>query len=77
MKKPPIDQVRFGDAVRKLRTRRDLSQEAFAVLAKCHRTYIGGVERGERNPTLTVILRIARALGCTPSELLKEMDKRD
>jgi len=77
VKKPPIDQVRFGDAVRRLRTRRDLSQEAFAVLAKCHRTYIGGVERGERNPTLTVILRIARALGCTASELLKEMDKRD
>ncbi|MBY0261771.1 MAG: helix-turn-helix transcriptional regulator [Phycisphaerales bacterium] len=77
MKKPPLDQTRFGDAVRRLRLRRGLSQETLASQAKCHRTYIGGVERGERNPTLTVILRIARALGCSPPELLEEMNRQE
>lgn len=61
---------KFGDAVRKLRKAAGLSQEALADLTKIHRTYIGGIERGERNPTLLMIYRIAEALGTPASTLL-------
>jgi transcriptional regulator with XRE-family HTH domain len=68
--------VAFGAAVRRLRSAQGLSQEQFADRAHVHRTFIGGIERGERNPTLTTIHRIARALGVTPSDLLTEAEKR-
>lgn len=64
--------VAFGKAVRRLREERGYSQEGFAFEVGIHRTYIGGIERGERNPTLTMIVRIAAALGVTPAELLGE-----
>ncbi len=48
----------------------NLSQEELADLANIHRTYIGGIERGERNPTLTMIVRLASALGVPPAKLL-------
>lgn len=53
----------FGDAVRKHRELLRLSQEELAARAVIDRTYISGVERGVRNPTLEVMQRIARALG--------------
>lgn len=62
---------KFGERVRKLRKAQGLSQEKLAHLAGLHRTYIGGIERGERNITLTNILRLAKALETSPSELLK------
>jgi transcriptional regulator with XRE-family HTH domain len=62
--------VEFGQVIRELRIARGYSQEAFADRAEVHRTYIGGIERGERNPTLTMIIRLAEALGVEPSELL-------
>jgi transcriptional regulator with XRE-family HTH domain len=62
----------FGEKVRKLRLSNDLSQEALADKANLHRTYIGGIERGERNPTLTTICRLAAALSVEPFELLKD-----
>ena len=65
----------FGAAVRRLRTRLDLSQEEFADRVKIHRTYIGGIERGERNPTLTMITRIAAALNVSAAQLLREAEK--
>jgi transcriptional regulator with XRE-family HTH domain len=49
----------------------NVSQEELADLADIHRTYIGGIERGERNPTLTMIVRLARALGVPPAKLLE------
>ncbi len=64
-------QERFGATVRRLRTEKGLSQEAFAAAVGIHRTYIGGIERGERNPTLTTIERIARALEVDPASLLR------
>ncbi|MBI5136480.1 MAG: helix-turn-helix transcriptional regulator [Nitrospirae bacterium] len=62
--------VEFGRVVRELRVARGYSQEAFADRVEIHRTYIGGIERGERNPTLTMIHRLADALGISPSRLL-------
>ena len=62
--------VEFGKRVRALREAQGHSQESFADVVEIHRTYIGGIERGERNPTLTMIHRIAKALGVKASELL-------
>jgi transcriptional regulator with XRE-family HTH domain len=61
----------FGRTVRAAREKAGLSQEELAQAAKLHRTYIGGIERGERNLSLINISRIARALSCTPGELLE------
>lgn len=61
----------FGHRVRNLRRDRGLSQEAFADKCSLDRTYIGGIERGERNVALRNIAAIARALGITISELTK------
>jgi transcriptional regulator with XRE-family HTH domain len=55
--------TKFGTRVRMLRTKKGLSQEAFADLCGLHRTYIGAIERGERNISLENIEKIARALG--------------
>ncbi|MDP2746441.1 helix-turn-helix domain-containing protein [Pseudomonas sp.] len=62
--------VAFGEAVRTLRVARGLSQEQFADTVGIHRTYIGGIERGERNPTLTTIQRIANSLAVPARDLL-------
>lgn len=60
----------FGLEVRRRRTKLGLTQEDFAAASGLHRTYISGIERGARNPTLEIILRISRALKCEPSEIL-------
>jgi transcriptional regulator with XRE-family HTH domain len=53
--------VRFGRAVRQKRHRLGVSQEAFADLCELDRTYIGGIERGERNVAIVNVEKIARA----------------
>jgi transcriptional regulator with XRE-family HTH domain len=65
----------FGRAVRRLREKRELSQEALAELAGIHRTYIGDVERGTRNIALVNMTLIAKALGVPLSRLISEMEK--
>ena len=60
----------FGAAVRVARLKLGLSQEDLADRAGVHRTYVGSIERGERNPSLVNILRLAKALGCSGEELL-------
>jgi transcriptional regulator with XRE-family HTH domain len=62
-------QKRFGQKVRELRLARNLSQEALAFKAGVHRTYLGGIERGERNPSLKNITNIAKALNVTLAQL--------
>jgi len=61
----------FGANVRRYREKRGWSQEDLAEKSGLHRTYISGVERGVRNPTLIIIDRLAKALGMQPSELLR------
>jgi len=59
----------FGKKVRELRQAKGLSQEELAFKVGVHRTYLGGIERGERNPSLKNIAAIAEALGISLSEL--------
>ena len=63
----------FGLRVRKLREALDWSQDQLAEQADLHRTYISGLERGERNVSALNILRLARALKTTPGKLLDDI----
>ncbi len=65
--------VRFGRAVRKRRQKLGVSQEEFADMCGLDRTYIGGIERGERNVSLMNIHRIARGLRISLSALFKDV----
>jgi transcriptional regulator with XRE-family HTH domain len=67
-------QRRLGHRLRAYRQRRGLSQEAFADVLGVHRTYMGGLERGERNLTLRSVERLAERLGVEPSDLLCSAD---
>ncbi len=63
--------MKFGDRVRKFRREKGLSQEQLSFKANLHRTYIGMVERAEKNITLVNIEKIANALGVSLNELMK------
>ena len=63
--------IKFGKRVRALRLERGLSQDAFAMKAHIHRTYIGHIERGESNITLLNIKKIADTLCVDLSELMR------
>lgn len=65
----------LGRAIRRLRSKAGHSQEGFAHAVGLHRTYIGSVERGERNISLDNIERLARHCGLTVSRLLREAEK--
>jgi transcriptional regulator with XRE-family HTH domain len=65
----------FGQAVRQLREKRALSQERLGQLSHLHRNYIGGLERGELNPTLKTIQKLAAALELRPSQLLARAEQ--
>lgn len=64
-------QLVLAENLRRLRSERGLSQEAFANVSGIHRTYVGGIERGERNVTLETIARIAKAFDVEPADLLR------
>jgi transcriptional regulator with XRE-family HTH domain len=69
-----VRHVAWGRAIRQLRAERRLSQEALAHLADLDRTYVSGIERGERNPSLTNILRLTDALNVRVSELARRAE---
>lgn len=62
--------IRFGERVRTERMRRSLSQEELGERAGVHRTYVGMIERGEKNITLLNIEKLSRALGIRVSSLV-------
>ena len=66
----------FGAEVRRRRTELGLSQEELAERSGLHRTYIGSVERGERNISLLNIVELATALGCDPASLVAGIPSR-
>jgi len=63
------DKIRFGQKIRELRLAKGWTQEELTAHTGLHSTYIGGVERGERNLGFDNILKLARALGEHPSAL--------
>lgn len=66
--------ARIGNRLRLLRLEAGISQEELAARAELHRTYVGGIERGERNVAVVNLVRLAKALGVSASELLHEVD---
>lgn len=60
----------LGRNVQRLRLARGWSQEELADEAEVHRTYVSGVERGVRNPTIVILAKLAKALGVPPGDLL-------
>lgn len=66
----------FGRILQELRTERGLSQEKLGFESDYHRTYISQLERGQKNPSLKAIFRLAEALGITPSEMIRRIESR-
>lgn len=63
-------QQRVGRNIRKFREEKELSQEQLAFETGMHRTYISGIERGIRNPTIVILERLAEKLEVSPADLL-------
>ena len=68
---------RFGKRIKELRQSLNLSQEALAERADVHRTYVGMIERGEKNITLSNIDKFSKALGVKMSELFDGIDEHN
>lgn len=64
----------FGAAVRSLRVQTGLAQDEFALIANVDRSYYGKLERGERQPSLALLLRIASALGLSGAALVGQVE---
>lgn len=62
---------RFGENLRRIRKAKGLSQEGLALAVGIDRSYVGGIERGERNPSLQAILLLAETLNVSPGEFFK------
>lgn len=71
---PPMPNIlnTIGQNIKRLRTASGMSQEAVAERSGMHRTYIGGIERGERNVSALNLEKIAKVLDVAPDELLKQ-----
>jgi DNA-binding XRE family transcriptional regulator len=70
----PVVAQAFGAAVRSVRTRLGVAQEALALQAKVERSHLGKIERGEHMPTLVLVLKIARALQVSSADLMVETE---
>ena len=67
----------FGSNVRRIREQYGLSQDHLADESGLHRTYISGIERGIRNPTLSVVAKVSQALNVAPEVLLAFLIEQD
>jgi transcriptional regulator with XRE-family HTH domain len=65
----------FGEVVRRMRRAQGVSQEAFAAKAGIDRAYMGSIERGLRNPSLTIIYRVAVGLELPMAEVVSEVER--
>ncbi|OHA01428.1 MAG: hypothetical protein A3C12_03005 [Candidatus Sungbacteria bacterium RIFCSPHIGHO2_02_FULL_49_20] len=63
--------LQFGKKLREVRLKKKLSQGDIARILGLHRSYISGLERGRRNPSLMTVHKVAKALGVSTNELLK------
>lgn len=70
----PISSHAFGLAVRQLRLKKGVSQEMLASIASVDRSFMGRIERGEATPTLTLMLKIARALEVSGTTLMGQTE---
>jgi transcriptional regulator with XRE-family HTH domain len=68
-------EAKFGDLLRELREKKGLTQEELGTDAELDRTYISLLERGLRQPTLHTIFNLAKALGVTPSSIIKRLEE--
>lgn len=67
-------ELAFGREIKKARKAVQKSQETLAFDAEVHRTYVSLIERGQKSPSLSVIVRLAKALNVRPSELLQRTE---
>lgn len=70
-----IAESHFGQEVKRLRSSCGISQEELSFLANIHTSHVSKLERGVTSPTLGVIMKIAKALGMTGSELLRVVEE--
>jgi transcriptional regulator with XRE-family HTH domain len=68
--------AKVGEKVRALRLERSMTQEQLAFDADIDLTYLGGIERGKRNPSLLVMVRLATSLNVTPADILSDLAAR-
>lgn len=68
-------QVALGASLREFRLAQGLSQEALGLESGLDRTYVGGIERGERNPSYQSLLSLTRALGVSASEVIARAEQ--
>ncbi len=66
-----------GERIKKYRIHKGITQEKLAEMAGCHPTYIGQIERGEKNPTVESVYKITQALGISLSELFRYIDSTE
>jgi transcriptional regulator with XRE-family HTH domain len=70
----PAVAVAFGEVIRTERVKKKIAQDAFALIAGIDRSYYGKLERGERQPSIGLLLRIAGGLGCSAATLVKRLE---
>jgi transcriptional regulator with XRE-family HTH domain len=67
--------IELGEQIRELRKSKDLSQEQLALKAEVDRSYVGGIERGERNVSFLTLVKIAACLECDVAKFTKGIPK--
>lgn len=71
----PISATFFGGIIRRLRKDAELTHEELAEMADCHPTYLSLLERGKRNPSLDMVIRLSRALDSPAWKLVQETER--